>query len=135
MKAQPDARADREHLVLLGLLQEELLHLVEPLGLLRGEISGLRKVRLEIVELPDILGRIPGCQPGRDRQPRNERPEGRGEPAIVIDAAAAIVVEVLRVLVVGARWPHRTCRAMLTPSIGSCLKPSTTLGGLMPRMS
>ena len=100
MQAQPVAGADRERLVRLGLLQEQRLHLLEALRVLLREIVGLREVAAQVVELPDVLVRVPVLdrfrRPGRI--PRNERTERAGVPAVVIDAAAAVVVEVLRAL-------------------------------------
>ena len=41
--------------------------------------------------------------------PRDERPEGAGEPAVVVDAAAGVVLEVLRLLPARAPSRRRTC--------------------------
>ena len=98
MEAQPDAGADREDLVRLRFFQEQPFQLAKPLRLLRRKVVGLREISLEIVEFPNVLVRIPRRQSRAHREPRRQRPEGAGEPAVVIDAAAAVVVEVLRVL-------------------------------------
>ena len=67
-------------------------------GSLAGEVLSLREVRLEVVEFPNVLARIPGGEPWAHREPRRQRAEGAGEPPVLIDAAAAVVVEILDVL-------------------------------------
>ena len=93
----PEPAADREHLVLRGLDQEQLLHLRELLRHLRGQVVGLRPVVLEVVEFPDVLVGRPVPDAGRQaRDPRGARAEGRGHPAVMVDGAAAHDLEVLR---------------------------------------
>ena len=95
MKAQPDTGADREDLVRPRLLEEQRLHRLEPLRLLRGEVLGLGEVGGQIVELPDVLARVPRGQPRAHGEPGGQRAERARVPAIVVDAPAAVVVEVL----------------------------------------
>jgi len=77
------------------------LHRFEPFGLLRRKVVCLRKIGLEVIELPDILARIPGSQSRTHCKPRRQRAECAGKPIVLIDATAAVVVEVLGVLVAG----------------------------------
>ena len=104
MEPRPEPAADGQRLVRLGLGQEQLLHLRQPIGLLVGEVVGLGEVFGQVVQLPHVLVRVPSLQSrgGARRIPRNERPEGAGEPAVVVDAAAGVVLEVLRLLPAGA---------------------------------
>jgi len=104
MDAQPDACADREGLVIPGLLEKQRLHRLQPFRLPGGEVLGLREVRLEVVEFPDVLAGIPRGEPRAHGEPRRQRAEGAGEPAVLIDAAAAVIIEILDVL---APWGLR----------------------------
>ena len=80
MDAQPDAGADRERLVLLRFLQEQRLHLVESLRFLRRPGRRPARSRFEVIELPDVLGRIPVSRaPGLTVSPRDQRAERAGD--------------------------------------------------------
>src|ERR1700754_3083008 len=61
--------------------------------MLRGKIVRLREILVDVVELPHGLVRIPFLA---DRIPRHER-RRRGHPALVIEAAVAAKLEILRV--------------------------------------
>ena len=49
------AIVDRQHVVALGLLQEDRLELLELLGILRGEVVRLAEVLVHVVELPHVV--------------------------------------------------------------------------------
>ena len=49
------AVVDRQHVVALGLLQEDRLQLLELLGILRGEVVRLAEVLVDVVELPHVV--------------------------------------------------------------------------------
>ena len=49
------AIVDRQHVVALGLLQEDRLELLELLGILRGEVVRLAEVLVDVVELPHVV--------------------------------------------------------------------------------
>ena len=68
-------------------------------GLLLGEVVHLGEVLGEIVEFPDGLGGIPLGESRLGVQPGDERAEGAGIPAILVNAVAAVVVEILDVFV------------------------------------
>ncbi len=71
------------------------------MGSFDRKVVCLGKVSLEVIKFPDILARIPGSQSRTYRKPRRQRAEGAGKPAVLIDATAAVVVEVLGMLVAG----------------------------------
>lgn len=64
MNPQPDPRADRKDLILLGLGQEEPLELFELARVFLRQVVPLRKVGGQVVEFPDRLGKIPLVEPG-----------------------------------------------------------------------
>ena len=99
MDAQPDAGADREDLVRPAPPTGRRFSIwASRCGSAGRKVVGLREVPGEVVEFPDVLARVPGREPGAHREPRRERSEGRGDPAVAVDGAAAVVVEVLGVL-------------------------------------
>ena len=53
MNSQPDAGPDGENLVFLSLGEKELLHFLEFLRMLLGEIVHLGEVLGQIIKLPD----------------------------------------------------------------------------------
>ena len=57
-------------------LRNSALHRVQPLGFLRREVRRPAKSRFEIVELPDVLVRIPG------RETRAHRSHGINGPKV-----------------------------------------------------
>ena len=88
-------------LLAFASFRKRSFHLRETLRILGGKIIGLRKVSIELVEFPHVLSRIPRCQAGAYRQPRCQRTERARKPAIVINTAAAIIIEKLGRLL---RW-------------------------------
>ena len=93
----------REHAVALGLLPPQLLELLDLVRVLRGDVVGLREVVGQVVELPaDVPVRVPvGVRPElRERRRRHvpREPVGsrRRPPAVLVHAAAAEHLEVLR---------------------------------------
>ena len=78
-----------------------------------------RPVRARVVELPDVVveRRQLASSTHGVRVPRH-----RG-PALVVDAAVAEHLEVLRLVALGRRRRRRTSTSMLTPSIGVCCTP------------
>ena len=91
VEALDAAVVQRQHVVLGRLEQEQPLQLVQLLGLLGGEVVGLGPV-VRAVELPDVV--VEGRQLAR-RSPRACCAGDRG-PALVVDAAVAEHLEVLR---------------------------------------
>jgi arylsulfatase len=77
----------------LGLREEQCLHLLEFVGVLRSEVVGLREVRTDVVELPLVLldrrQRLRADEPWRLWRRRG------GVPAVVVDAAVREHLEVL----------------------------------------
>ena len=69
-------------------------------GSLVGEVVGLGEVSRQVVKLPDVVVRVPSLESGgRARSiPRYEWPKRAGEPAIVVDTATGVVLEVLGLL-------------------------------------
>ncbi len=99
MEAQPDAGTDGEGFVRFRLREEELFHFLGFLRHLLGEVMHLGEILREIIEFPHGFAGIPFVESGLGVQPRAERAEGAGIPAILIDAVAAVVVEILDVFV------------------------------------
>ena len=92
VEALDPAVVERQHVVLGRFVVPELLELGELLRHLRRQVVRLAPVRVGVVELPDVLvetgqffGREPRC-----------RVAGHGRPAVVVDAAVAEHLEVLR---------------------------------------
>ena len=101
-----NAIVERQHLVLDRFLQEQLLQLLELLGVLRGQVVRRAEVLVDVVEFPLVF---------EERMPRLAFPGGAvdrvGQPAVVVDAAVAEDLEVLRLvpvlrLGVGERVDH-----------------------------
>jgi hypothetical protein len=88
-------------LIVLRFGEEQLLHFLKTFWLLGGEIVGLREVFSDVVKLPPILVGVPGVEPGSHRQPGDQRTEGRRDPSVVVDRAAAVVLETLGQLSAG----------------------------------
>ena len=86
---------ERQHVVLLRLGVEDILHLLELVRHLGGKIVGLGEVLLEVVEFPLVAGDHVGRRGGA-RLPRKGRRGRRRHPAVVIDGAIAQHLEVLR---------------------------------------
>ena len=83
---------EREDAVLRCLEEEEPLHVVQPIGILRREIASLGPVGRRVVELPDVVverHHLAGDDPGRAVL-------GDRGPALVVDPAVADHLEVLR---------------------------------------
>ena len=85
----------RQHLVARRLDQPEALQLVELLRILLGQVLGLAPVLGGVVELPDIV--VEGRGLRIQRSPGRPVLRHRG-PALVVDAAVAEHLEVLRLV-------------------------------------
>ncbi len=108
---------ERQHVVLLRLLEPELLQLGELLGHLRCEVACLAPVGAGVVELPDVR-----LERGQLLDDPRDRVTSHGGPALVVDAAVAEHLEVLRLPAVGGiglveRVPHADAvdRPLLDP--------------------
>ena len=110
-------RSSSGRTLLLGRLdQEQPLELVELLGMLRRDVLELGPVDAGVVELPDVV-----VERGRllaDEQPRRLVPRHRG-PALVVDAAVAEHLEVLRLVALVGRRRRRTRSACSRPGSAS----------------
>ena len=99
----------RQHVVLLGLLPEELLELGELLRVLRGEVLRLAEVVGQVVQLPGVLLRVVGSrgEPRHRRRrkvPRDAVELAGGPPAVLVDRPVAEDLEVLHgVALLGVR--------------------------------
>ena len=86
---------ERQHVVLLRLGIEEVLHLLELVRHLGGQVVGLGRVLLDVIKLPlvpgDHIRRRLGAQLPRKRHRRRGR-----HPPVVIDGAIAEHLEILR---------------------------------------
>ena len=90
----------RQDLVLLRLLEEQLLHFLELGGIGGGHVVRLRPVLAQVVKLPGhVVERIlvdrAGDVPGRADDFR------AGDPAFVIDGVVAHHLEILRLVLRG----------------------------------
>ena len=84
--------------------EEEFFHLVELLRVFCVARSCICEKSLrEVVEFPHVFGGVPFVESGLGVEPRDERAEGAGIPAVLVDAVAAVVVEILDVLCSPAR--------------------------------
>ena len=111
-------------MVLLGLALEHLLQLAQPVGVLVGEVAGLAPVVGVVVELPDVL--VEGALRRVHHLPGDPVP-GHRCPALVVDAAVADHLEVLRgVPVLGLRRVEGVAQAGALH--GLLLDPAERLG-------
>ena len=109
------------------LLPPQVDHAGKPLRLLRGEVAGLGDVALDVVELPHVVGeRCVGIESVVVH--RAEGMKRHGFPTIVIDAARAEHLEVLRVVRAGGAARSPSTVARLAPSTRDCSMPSITVG-------
>ena len=96
VEALDPAVVERQHVVLARLLHEQRLQLLELLGHLGREVVRLAPVGVRVVELPGVVG---------ERRQRLDHPRGRVArdrgPALVVDAAVAEHLEVLRLAPLG----------------------------------
>ena len=86
---------DRQHMVDDRLLEEELLHRLELLRVLRGDVMRKAEVLASVVELPVIFGRG-----WRGLIFPRRLVNGAGEPSVVVDGAIAEDFEILRQMAV-----------------------------------
>ena len=88
-----EAVVEGQHVVLLGLDQEERLQLGEPLGVQVRHVACLGPVGGGVVELPDVVVEV-----GELDLPDGPRRAvlGHRRPALVVDPAVAVHLEVLR---------------------------------------
>ncbi len=84
-KARAEPVVERQHIVLLGLEPPQLDHRFKPLGLLRRQIAGFRKIPRQVKQLPFVV---------LERRARGM--EGNGLPAVLPDPAMPEHFEVLR---------------------------------------
>ena len=121
-----DRVIQREHLVFRRLRQEQRLHLLELVGIPRGEVVVLREVFGDVVELPLVV--VDVGQLGRSHGPRRRGRRRAGIPAVVIDAAIGEHLEILRARASTAHWhsPCRTCTpcSRLRWAFARCRRPS-----------
>ncbi len=89
---------ERQHVVARRLDQPQALQLVELLRHLLGQVVRLAPVLVGVVELPDVV--VEGGHLLADEQPGRLVPRHRG-PALVVDAAVAEHLEVLRLVPLG----------------------------------
>ena len=89
---------ERQHVVARRLDQPQPLQLVQLLRHLLGQVVRLAPVLAGVVELPDVV--VEGRGFLADEQPRRLVPRHRG-PALVVDAAVAEHLEVLRLVPLG----------------------------------
>ena len=92
VEALDPAVVERQDVVLARLLHEQRPELVELVGHLRCEVVRLAPVGVGVVELPGVVGERRQRQP---LDPRRGVPRDGG-PALVVDAAVAEHLEVLR---------------------------------------
>src|SRR3954447_3071083 len=96
---------EREHVVFAGLFEPQFLQLRQLLRHLGGEIVRLAPVGGRVVQLPDVV---------RERWQGFEHPRHAvvrdGGPALVVDAAVAEHLEVLRLVTVGLGRPVERIR-------------------------
>ena len=91
-------RAQRIDLVVSCLLVENLLKCRKSLRLRDRQVIRLGKVARQVVEFPGVLVRIPLREARMPGQPRDQRAKRTRIPTILVNAAAAVVVEVLGLL-------------------------------------
>ena len=126
------AVVEREHVVLHRFGVEQLLQELELLGVLRGHVVGEAEVLASVVQLPLVVGVVVGALVG---VLPGDHVHHRGEPAVVVDAAVADALVVLRdVTVSGVAVVERVAHADTRPS-GVCATPLTILGSGMPTAS
>ena len=90
----------RQHLVPLGLLPEQLLELFDLVGVLGGKVVGLGEVVGEVVQLGGTGIRVPDARRVRRERFGGEHPRDalglhREPPAVLVHAAVADGLEVL----------------------------------------
>ena len=121
-------RIERQHLVFLRFVCEELFSSSDFVWILGGHVVGLGPVLCEVIELPgDVVEGSWLTRPGDD--PRAADHLGAGDPAVVIDSVVAHHFEVLRLVARGA------LALGLIEGVGEahafdglCLMPSTDSG-------
>ena len=86
---------ERQHVVLLRLGVEEVLHLLELIRHLGGEVIVLGRVLLNVIKLPIVPGDHVRGRLGA-QLPRESHRCRRRQPPVVIDGAIAKHLEVLR---------------------------------------
>ena len=108
-----DRAEQRQRPVALRLLPEQLLQLLELLGVLRREVLRLREVVRQVVQLPHVLLGVPLARGERGERRRREVPRGLVEararpPAVLVHRPRADHLEVLlRVPLLGGRVVER----------------------------
>ena len=95
----------RQDVVLLRFVEEELLQFLELVRIFRRDVLRLAEIFVGVVQLPLILGEL---GQGRQRFPRDAVPRHRG-PAVMVDPAIAEHFEVLRSV---ARWRLRIAESV-----------------------
>ena len=112
--AQERRVVERQHVELLRLGVEEVLHLLQLVRHLRGQVvvlGGIHRLQIaDVVEFPVVPGDHVGRRLGA-QFPRQRRRGRRRDPAVVVDGAVAEHLEVLRRVPRGRRWrsPCSTC--------------------------
>jgi hypothetical protein len=99
---------ERKDVVLGRLEVEQALQLGDLFGHLLREIVGLRPILGRVVELPDVVAQ---WRLRTHHHPRQVAVPGDGRPALVIDAAVADHLEVLRLVPLGGLRCRRTSTA------------------------
>ena len=81
-------------------LLEQAAQLLHLLRIRLGQIVRLGEIAAQVVELPGLFVGVPGghARGGAGRVPRDEGAERAGVPAVAVDAAAGVVLEVLHLL-------------------------------------
>ena len=93
-----DPIVERQHVVACRLDQPQALQFVQLFRHLLGQVVRLAPVLVGVVELPDVV--VEGRGLLADQEPRRLVPRHRG-PALVVDAAVAEHLEVLRLVPLG----------------------------------
>ncbi len=116
-KESSEPRQHRRDLILFRVLPEQALQLTELLGVLGGDVGGLREVVVKIVEFPPVLIWIPlsrgefGERLGI-KLPRNPVQAGARHPAVLVHGTVAEHLEILlRVPFLRARVGERVAKA------------------------
>ena len=102
------------------------------LGVLLGEVVAWLQSSGVVVELPDVL--VEGALGVLDHLP-GDAVAGHGRPALVVDAAVADHLEVLRGVPVLGVGVVEACSAGSVPSTGCCVTPPNVSGTSSPAAS